>query len=311
MTCYHPLTAFKSKHDLTVNGKSVIRFSLPEGAFLYDYEEIKLPCGQCIGCRLERSRSWAVRGIHEAKYHKKNCFITLTYNEESMLSGCRCSGNLKFFKKDYVDFMKRFRKAIYPLKVRFFHCGEYGDKWQRPHHHAIIFGFDPDDKIPVSKSDLGFILYRSPFFERLWPYGFVRVGSCTVETIAYVARYITKKINGFDSYDHYYGRDPEYITMSRRPGIGFQYLMDHPEIYNYDEIKYVNFKGKTLTLKPPAYYDKLFGEMAPDYMDMIKKKRKVKALEKMNDNTFDRLLVKEEKKKLDTRTLRRNNEFID
>ena len=80
MTCYHPLTAYIDLDCKTENGKKKIVFSTPKG--LSQYEEIKLPCGKCIGCRLERSRQWAVRAVLEALLHEHNCFITLTYDDE-------------------------------------------------------------------------------------------------------------------------------------------------------------------------------------------------------------------------------------
>ena len=74
MPCYHPISAFK-----TASGEVVFQ----ELARYGNSTPIKIPCGQCIGCKLERSRQWGVRCMHEAQMHKQNCFITLTYNEEN------------------------------------------------------------------------------------------------------------------------------------------------------------------------------------------------------------------------------------
>lgn len=294
MTCYHPLTAYRSLNELTQNGKSVIRFK--PGPFL-DWEEIKLPCGQCIGCRLERSRQWAVRSVHEALQYERNCFITLTYSDEYL----HPSGSLKFHKKEFQDFMKRLRKK-YGAGIRFIHCGEYGSKFQRPHHHAILFNFDFSDKFFWQRTKLGFSLFRSPELERLWPFGISTIGDCTFETVAYVARYVTKKVNGEEADAHYYGRDPEYITMSRRPGIGFNWLKENYEIYNYDE---VIIRDK-IKCKPPAYYDRKFEEVAPEFMESVKRNRKLKAL--ANPVDPERLCKKEEYKLLAAARLKRNYE---
>lgn len=296
MTCYHPLTAFVSLNHKTDNGKKLITFSTPEG--LGQYEEIRLPCGKCIGCRLERSRQWAIRSVHEALLHEENCFITLTYSDEFL----HPSGSLKFHKKDFVDFMKRLRKKFGP-GIRFLHCGEYGELWQRPHHHAIIFGLDFHDKVFKGRNHSGNFLYTSPTLERLWPFGIVRVGACSFESVAYVARYVTKKITGDEAYAHYYGRDPEYITMSRRPGIGHDWLLKNPEIYNYDEVVIRN----GIHCKPPAYYDRIFDDIAPEFMEDIKEKRKVKVKLKGVDS-IERLSVKEEYKLLAAKKLIRNLE---
>ena len=278
MTCYHPLTAYKHLDKKTDNGKSLITFGTPDG--FDQYEEIHLPCGRCIGCRLERSRQWAVRCVHEALLAEKSCFVTLTYNTAHL----HPSGSLKFHKKDFVDFMKRLRKHFskQDIKIRFFHCGEYGSVFQRPHHHVILFGVDfSDDKVFYKRTRAGYILYKSATLDRLWSdkhgslIGISAIGECNFETVAYCARYVTKKINGEESYDHYYGRAQEYITMSRRPGIGHDWLLQNPEIYNNDEVVIRN----GLVCRPPDYYDRIFDLIAPEFMEEIKEKRVAKAKE--------------------------------
>lgn len=288
----------------TDNGKQLISFGTPDG--FDQYEEIKLPCGRCIGCRLERSRQWAVRCVHEALLHDKSCFVTLTYNDAHL----HPSGSLKYHKRDFVLFMKRLRKK-FGAGIRFFHCGEYGSTFQRPHHHVILFGVDfADDKVIYKRNKLGHILYTSPTLDRLWTdpddnssIGFSTIGECNFETVAYVARYVTKKVNGDMSYDHYYGRDPEYITMSRRPGIGHDWLIDNPEIYNYDEVLIKN----NIKCRPPQYYDRIFDDIAPERMEVIREKRKHKAKCKEQD-TIERLNIKEEYKLLSAAKLKRNYE---
>ena len=124
MPCYHPLLAWRDSSKLNPKtGKSSLVFTAP--ANWRECEPLKIPCGQCVGCRLERSRVWAVRCVHEASLHERNCFITLTYNDENLPS----DRSLKM--KHYQDFMKRLRKR-YGEGIRFFHCGEYGSLNQRP-----------------------------------------------------------------------------------------------------------------------------------------------------------------------------------
>jgi hypothetical protein len=126
MACTRPLNAYQMP-----SGK--IFFTPSRGA-----KFIQLPCGQCIGCRLAHSRDWATRCVHEAHMHDHNCFITLTYSPENLPEG----GTL--VRKHFTDFMKRLRKALAvdDISIRFFGCGEYGSKLERPHYHAIIFGYD-------------------------------------------------------------------------------------------------------------------------------------------------------------------------
>ena len=137
MVCYYPLQAWRSL-DYLKGLKSTIVFSsdTPSDGV---YSSLTLPCGQCIGCRLNYSRNWAIRCVHESSLHEHNCFITLTYNDENLpLNG---SLDLKHFQ----DFMKRLRKKV-SVPIRYFHCGEYGSRLQRPHYHLLLFGLDFPDK---------------------------------------------------------------------------------------------------------------------------------------------------------------------
>lgn len=184
------------------------------------YKGIPFGCGQCLPCRINRRRIWTLRMMLEFMVQQKGLFITLTYDDEHLPHSP--SGRPTLVKKDYQDFMKRFRKAIYPLTVRFFACGEYGSKTERPHYHAIIFGVGEDCSQHVADS---------------WHAGMVAVGSCTFESIQYVAGYCLKKLvnEKQDTED----RQKEFILTSRRPGLGVpaidsisQAIKNHPEPFN-------------------------------------------------------------------------------
>lgn len=285
MPCYHPISAWQLLNVKTKNGKPSISFKNPYARPSKDRVGIQVPCGQCIGCRLERSRQWAIRCVHEAYGHENNAFITLTYSPENLPPG----GSLPNYEGgDFQLFMKRLRKAVSPVKIRFFSCGEYGEKNERPHYHACIFGYDFPDKVLYTVRD-GCRLYRSPMLEKIWNLGFATVGDVTFESAAYVARYVTKKITGGLAEDHYKGKNPEYTTMSRRPGIGKGW---------YDEFKgdvfpcdNVVIRGKIM--RPPRFYDKKLEVDNPEMLASIKLKRKAKALAAADDNTAARLKAKE------------------
>ena len=150
MPCFKPLTAIDKGTD-PETGKKIIhflkRFNHEHSIFIPDkgVEVIKLPCGQCIGCRIDRTKQWAIRCIHESKLHNKNCFITLTFNDEHLDS----AGSLQ--KRDFQLFMKRLRKRFPNDNIRYYHCGEYGEQLNRPHHHACLFNFDFPDKKLLTK----------------------------------------------------------------------------------------------------------------------------------------------------------------
>nr|QJB19643.1 MAG: replication initiator protein [Microvirus sp.] len=279
MPCFHPLSAYRSRAGRDPNtGSWPIVFNVREG---YIDMPVQVPCGQCIGCRLERSRQWAIRCMHESSLHEDNCFLTLTYDNAHLPA----DGSLN--KRDICLFLKRLRKR-FGSGIRFFQCGEYGSLFQRPHHHAIIFGFDfPDKKLWFINH--GVKLYRSQILEELWPFGYCTIGSVTFESAAYVARYIIKKVNGDRAKSHYNGRLPEFITMSRRPGIAHDWIQEFStDVYPGDRC--VVRPG--FVARPPKYYDKIFDLTNHEVFSKIKNRRILKAKES-EDNCLYRLAARE------------------
>jgi len=306
MTCYHPLLAYKNKEGTIVFDKP---FAFAEG--------FNLPCGQCIGCRLNYSRQWAIRCIHESQMHENNCFITLTFSPEALATR---ENPHSLDMREWQLFMKRVRKK-YGNGIKFFHCGEYGEKNRRPHYHALLFGHDFTDKQLWTQRS-GVKLYTSqvltefkypnkpyhpisnPIVGGLWPYGFSTIGDVTFESAAYCARYVLKKVNGDAAADHYTYTDPssgevinikpEYCTMSRgrEPGtaLGGSWFKKYKnDVYPHD---YVVIRDK-IKVKPPRYYDSLLSE---EELKVIKEKR-IKDSPKTIDNydeNMDRLWVQEE-----------------
>lgn len=285
MPCYRPLKAYYTSHINGATGKRYLTFNHQNQA--PGYSHLTLPCGRCVGCRLERSRQWAIRCMHEASLHEHNAFITLTYDDDNLatLPGAE-DGHPSLQPSHFVNFMKRLRH-FRPPGVRFFHCGEYGDKTLRPHHHALLFNCDFPDKLPLAVAGKG-RSYLSDELTRLWGHGHTFIGEVTFESASYVARYSMKKVYGPEAADHYMGRQPEYLTMSRRPGIATNYLDKYVrEIYNRDSC-IVNSKE----VKPPKFYDAKFEKMNPAAAAHIKHARQEAA--KLNpDNTPDRRTVKE------------------
>ncbi len=172
-------------------------------------ERMTVSCGKCAECLAKRSKEWSFRIMDECSLYDKNCFLTLTYDNENLPE----NGTLR--KKDFQDFMKRLRFHLEPSKVRFFACGEYGSKGLRPHYHAIIFGWCPDDLQYLKKDKSGAVIYRSPFLEKIWTFGFSSVGEVTLSSAKYCAKYM-QKLNTIPS-----DLEKPFTLMSNRPGIGF------------------------------------------------------------------------------------------
>lgn len=293
MACYSPLKGYRAR-SVNPTGKRSIVFNAQDG-FLD--MPVEFACGQCIGCRIERSRAWAIRCVHEASLYESNCFITLTYSSEFLpKDGSLC---LEHFQK----FMKRLRKKFAPRIIRFFHCGEYGETFERPHYHACLFNFDLPDRVLFKRKD-DIRLYTSEILQSFWPYGFVTVGDVTFESAAYVARYIMKKISGEHSEGWYAGRKPEYVTMSRRPGIGRGwYDKFSSDIFPSDECV---ISGRQLTV--PKFYSKILEHDRVVEFKRILAKRKAKAFLRSADNTTDRLRVREQVKISQLKQLKRGFE---
>lgn len=293
MACYHPLKAIVVPNQTTVNGKKVYHFIKPLEEHKYPADQIvQLPCGQCVGCRIQYSREWANRCMMELQYHESSYFVTLTYDDAHVPCSYYADPNtgeaftsLTLSKRDFQLFMKRLRKKFHNQKIRFFMAGEYGSNTFRPHYHAIIFGLHLDDLQLYSKSPQGFCYYNSPSLQACWsdndgnPIGYAVVAEVTWETCAYTARYVMKKLNGKEAQFYTdFNIQPEFTLMSRKPGIARQYFDDHPDIYKKEFINVSTEKGG-LKFKPPRYFDKLYDLEHPEEMQAIKDIRQKLATE--------------------------------
>ncbi len=297
MACYTPIPAYRDRDG------SGISFKHTE-----DVDEIQLPCGQCIGCRLEKSRQWAVRMMHEAQMHDDNSFITLTYAPENLPDDL--SVNVAHFQ----GFMKRFRARVNPTRVKFFHCGEYGERLSRPHYHAIIFGFGFPDR-EFYKTCNGQRYYTSSLLDSCWGRGFGVIGDVVFESCAYVARYVTKKVNGEQAHDHYMVLDertgevrpitPEYATMSRGgrkgKGIGYSWWQEYGDEVVHNDSVVMNGNE----MKPPRYYEDLYDHLE---LEAVKGEREIASYKRSADNTPERLRVREQVKMAQVQFLKRGYE---
>lgn len=269
MVCYRPLTAYR----------------LPGGGISFDdracySRRIELPCGQCVGCRLANARAWMIRCWHEASLQDENCFITLTYDNEHLPK----DGSLDV--GEWQRFAKRLRKRCGPF--RFFHCGEYGDKGDRPHYHALLFGLDfSADRQVFRRGRMP--LWTSAVLDDVWGLGFSTVGGLTKESAGYVARYCLKKLTGPKGAEVYGERKAPYATMSRggrggKGGIGSEWLKKfHTDVFPSDEVV---VDGKVF--RPPRFYDEKLSE---EELELLKRKRRRRL--KVENVSEERLRVRE------------------
>lgn len=278
MTCLHPLLA--SPYALpNENGK--IEYKVWGALEKFDTEAlsrlktdshaIPIPCGQCLGCRLDKANEWAIRCVHEAKLYRRNCFITLTYNDDNL------PADNSLHREHLQLFIKRLRRNLdydKSIKIRFLACGEYGSLNMRPHYHILCFGWFPSDVRKLSALTSGYNLFRSPLLERLWPYGFNTVGAVTFESARYVAKYSLKKQIGQNAamYD-LLGIKPEFVGCSLKPGIGADFFKQYSEDIITQGFCVVNGQK----YKIPDYYLKLFERENPVWCEIFKEQRRANA----------------------------------
>lgn len=235
-----------------------------------------------------------MRCVQEASQHEANCFITLTYATEKLpVDGVS-------WRRDFQLFLKRLRKHTSSLgikRISYFGCGEFGEKFSRPHFHSLIFGFDFPDRKYWKTGKSGCRWYTSALLSKLWANGHSSVGSLTYESAAYTAQYVMKKITGKKARDHYPKRvdpetgeitwlGPEFVMCSLKPAIGASYFEKYAEdCYPSD---FVVVGGKRMRV--PRYYDRKMQAIAPAYMEMLKAARAARV--ELDEQHPDRLRAK-------------------
>lgn len=288
-------------------GRSTSTFMIPrelalkEGIRLEAGKAILVPCGHCIGCRLDYSRAWAERSVHEANKHEYNYFLTLTYDDVSLPKNKDNIPNL--IMDELSDFMKRFRKKMKDKfnidGIRFFGCGEYGNPHHgerifNPHFHIILFNCpipDLQDRHPIPVDgkikwihqfdNSGEQLLFSPTVFEAWCnrkdkkiFGTAQIGQVSYESCAYVARYMMKKQgSNDDKVFQKLGIGDVGVRMSRRPGIGYDWYDEHFEQLCIND-SYVFKRGdKAFNVKPGRYFDRMLKERNPQAYYELKEKR--------------------------------------
>jgi hypothetical protein len=291
MACTQPLKAWK--YGTHPSGKQKLVFKDPQ---VEGIESQEVACGKCESCRIDYSRDWATRVFHEMQVSKVGCFLTLTIDNKHMVKKGfyrQENGEPKYYppysvyKRSLQLFFKKLRKATAIKKgrkliyqeYRYLACGEYGDKYFRPHYHAVIMGYDFPDKKYWQMSPSGELLYRSSLLEKVWPYGFSSIGEANWKTAAYIARYTLKKRKDKGAYqriDKETGEwtevNPEFVIMSK--GIGKTWWQK----YKTDTDKDYLIVDRDKTTRVPRYYDKLREREDPESLADIKKEREEYAI---------------------------------
>lgn len=211
--------------------KNVDRIKYPDG--------LKVPCGKCLQCRIQKRKEWAMRCLHELDNHYESVFVTLTYDDKHLPK----NGSLQ--KKELQKFFKRLRQWVWPYKIRYFACGEYGDEKERPHYHAIIYG-------------IGLKEEQKAIIKRCWPFCDWTVqkiadssfGCAEPDSIRYVAQYIDKKLSGEEAKKEYTDKGREPVFKVQSLGIGRCYVEKNKDQLERNES--ITMFGVKQTM--PRYY---------------------------------------------------------
>ncbi len=315
MGCYSPLQGYKDPE----NGGLI--FKRPS---IGPPQVLEVACGQCLGCRLDRTRMWAIRivqqsSLSDAQYG--NSWVTLTYRDrsectpEQLERGHYLPADGSLNKKHFRDFAKRLRKFVFAKNgqgrvpiyeevdgqsqlvngVSYYHCGEYGEENFRPHYHACLFNVSFEDQ-KLYYDEEGVRVYESESLKKLWPFGFSTVAPLTYDNAAYTAGYVQKKITGKKAQDHYlrcddygvaYWLEPEYATMSLRPAIGKKwYEKFKRDVFPEDQSP---VPGVGIVRKVPRYYDTLLEREDTETFELVKELRRKFVQEHADDFTPARL----------------------
>lgn len=312
MVCYHPIKAYRplSKID---GGRLV--FDATKA--LNPDHPLHVPCNQCRGCRERRQRDWSIRIHHESKLYDLNSFVTLTFNQNDYPE----SGSIA--KRDVQLFMKRLRKARGHDRIKYYACGEYGDGNGRAHYHAILLNCGFLDRKYHSTTPRGDKLYTSDDLSELWPCGHSWIGDVTLKSARYVAGYVNKKMVGDKATEYYLRRhpysgsivqvEPEFQLASQ--GLGRGWFNKYKSDYFPSDFVVVDDKMYSVPLAYMKWLKKEepdvtikthnFSELRKLLSDLVSKARAIAGRAKKSDNTKDRLLIREECKRLRQSLLKR------
>lgn len=204
-------------------------------------------------CKIARTREWAKRIVDEASLYEENRFITLTYNDENYM---KLGFHKSIDKKIIFNFFRRLKER---KKVKYFACGEYGEKYGRPHYHAIVFNFGACHHCRVCCKPLqskqvapepGTDCY---LLEECWTNGFVYSGSVTYKSARYVAKYCQKQLYAYDAlvWDWlYYDCNPPFAIFTK--GLGKEFVLANKEYF----MSKLSCKINGVDCSIPRYYKK-------------------------------------------------------
>lgn len=253
-------------------GNDCLQPILLTGKFLgfKDKRSLRVPCGHCLACKKRRTSEWSLRIVMESKCWDDVVHVTLTYDsvhlpevyvESTIYNDTVDSYSVPFstvVKRDVQLFLKRLRERT-QKRIKYYCCGEYGERRQRAHYHCIIFGLDTFRDFQVIKDSWqNGAVFCKPFF-----------GSSSAQ---YVSRYVQKKLYGDDS-DNIFWRESEFALMSK--GLGWSWFYEQWKNGRITaENLFISFQGYDYGV-PRSFIRKLvtLGELESTSVEMLIEKQ--------------------------------------
>lgn len=203
-----------------------------------------VPCGYCSQCMGRRINDWYTRLHYEAINASFCCFCTLTYSDENLPEGLN-SPVLNF--RDTQKFFKRVRKMLKGIKIKYFLCGEYGEKRRRPHYHFILFS----DKLV----NINLLLDQ-------WGLGQTHCGEVSTATLYYVLKDMMKSQNFKKRFEVL-----PAIRCSQK--LGYDYINDQKCWHNADQLERTRvYRDGALVHMPRRFREKIFSKATRELQNL-------------------------------------------
>ena len=208
----------------------------------------------------------------ESHYWDNSAFITLTYSDEFLPK------DKSLHPETLKQFWKDLRQDLHGRQIKYFACGEYGDKGRcyndfdvihRPHYHAIVYGIDADND-----EDREIIADNWPWCERFMfkskpGHKNDAIAYAEPDSMQYVAGYCQKKLYGEKKVEEFDNKGLVMPFSRSSKGIGEQFAREHES--QIRSLGGCYWKGQLRTI--PRYYRKKLGSDALNPADGDKRKR--------------------------------------
>lgn len=232
----------------------------------FNGDKIPIPCGSCFSCRLDIQRMAIDRMFTAWHSHDCSAYVTFTYDDNHLVfqNGFE---QPTLSKDDVHKYLDNIKHQLRHIDFEYYVCGEYGDKFNRPHYHALFFGLDYQ--------------LHEKFFKSSWKKGSVMVMPVNSGSFRYVAKYLTVPVSRDYLDAHYYdfGLEVPFRKMSRGLGLKvYRQFLDDLNTYGYFE-----YFGRKIYLNR-YYFNKLL--LHSDKLVVVAENRKYKSNRKKSDEAF-------------------------